>query len=236
MTTPVIIDAIVVVILVGFCLFGARKGLFQALAGLVTMIVALVGAGIIAASFSGPVTGLVAPLIEDRITQQVDEALGLAPGQMPEVDAQADETGEGFGIEDLLALLGVDEDVRDSIAQQAQDTVRDTGVSVASAVVESIAGTMIYGALFLLSFLVLMILLHILVKAMDLVLQLPGLHGLNALGGGLIGLVEGALALFLAVWVLRRLGVSFESDPFVQAHILWIFTTNTPLSVLSFLQ
>lgn len=236
MTTPVIIDAIVVVVLVGFCLFGARKGLFQALAGLVTMIVALVGAGIIATSFSGPVTGLVAPLIEDRITQQVDEALGLAPGQMPEVDAQADETGEGFGIEDLLALLGVDEDVRDSIAQQAQDTVRDTGVSVASAVVESIAGTMIYGALFLISFLVLMILLHILVKAMDLVLQLPGLHGLNALGGGLIGLVEGALALFLAVWVLRRLGVSFESDPFVQAHILRIFTTNTPLSVLSFLQ
>ena len=236
MTTPVIIDAIVVVVLVGFCLFGARKGLFQALAGLVTMIVALVGAGIIATSFSGPVTGLVAPLIEDRITQQVDEALGLAPGQMPEVDAQADETGEGFGIEDLLALVGVDEDVRDSIAQQAQDTVRDTGVSVASAVVESIAGTMIYGALFLISFLVLMILLHILVKAMDLVLQLPGLHGLNALGGGLIGLVEGALALFLAVWVLRRLGVSFESDPFVQAHILRIFTTNTPLSVLSFLQ
>ena len=114
--------------------------------------------------------------------------------------------------------------------------MRDTGVSVASAVVESIAGTMIYGALFLIAFLVLMILLHILVKAMDLVLKLPGLHGLNALGGGLIGLAEGALALFLAVWVLRRLGVSFESDPFVQAHILRIFTTNTPLSVLSFLQ
>ena len=68
MTTPVIIDAIVVVILVGFCLFGARRGLFQAFAGLVTMIVALVGAGIIAASFSGPVTGLVAPLIEDHPT------------------------------------------------------------------------------------------------------------------------------------------------------------------------
>ena len=151
MTTPVIIDAIVVVILVGFCLFGARRGLFQAFAGLVTMIVALVGAGIIAASFSGPVTGLVAPLIEEHITQQVDEALGLAPGEMPEADVQEDEALEGFGIEDLLALLGVDQDVRDSIAQQAQETVRDTGVSVASAVVESIAGTMIYGALFLIA-------------------------------------------------------------------------------------
>lgn len=101
---------------------------------------------------------------------------------MPEADVQEDEALEGFGIEDLLALLGIDQDVRDSITQQAQETVRDTGVSVASAVVESIAGTMIYGALFLIAFLVLMILLHILVKAMDLVLKLPGLHGLNALG------------------------------------------------------
>lgn len=92
------------------------------------------------------------------------------------------------------------------------------------------------GALFLIAFLVLMILLHILVKAMDLVLQLPGLHGLNALGRRFDrpgGRRSGAV---LAVWVLRRLGVSFESDPFVQAHILRIFTTNTPLSVLSFLQ
>lgn len=236
MTTPVIIDAIVVVILAGFCLFGARRGLFQAMAGLVIMVVALVGAGIIAATFSGPVTRLVSHPIETHITQQVDEALGLAPGQMPEVESQDGETDEGFGIEDLLALLGVDQDVRDSITRQAQEAVRDTGVSVASAVVESIAGTMIYGALFLIAFLALMVLLHILVKAMDLVLKLPGLHGLNALGGGLIGLVEGVLALFLAVWVLRRLGVSFEGDPFVQAHILRIFTTNTPLSVLSFLQ
>ena len=63
-----------------------------------------------------------------------------------------------------------------------------------------------------------------------------GLHGLNALGGGLIGLIEGALLLFLAVWVLRRLGVSFETETLAEAHILRIFTTNTPLSVLSFLQ
>ena len=150
MTTPVIIDAIVVVILVGFCLFGARRGLFQAFAGLVTMIVALVGAGIIAASFPAG-DRLVAPLIEEHITQQVDEALGLRLERCRRQMSKRMKL-EGFGIEDLLALLGVDQDVRDSIAQQAQETVRDTGVSVASAVVESIAGTMIYGALFLIAF------------------------------------------------------------------------------------
>ena len=44
------------------------------------------------------------------------------------------------------------------------------------------------------------------------------------------------LLLFLAVWVLRRLGVSFETEALAEAHILRIFTANTPLSVLSHLQ
>ena len=52
----------------------------------------------------------------------------------------------------------------------------------------------------------------------------------------LLGLIEGALLLFLAVWAARRLGVSFEKEMFAQAHILRVFTTYTPLSVLSFLQ
>ena len=68
--------------------------------------------------------------------------------------------------------------------------------------------------------------------------NLTGLLGdyWGGLGGGLLGLIEGALLLFLAVWVLRRLGVSFETETLAEAHILRIFTTNTPLSVLSFLQ
>ena len=227
MTTPVIIDAIVVIVLVGFCAFGAHRGLFRSLAGLVTVIVALVGAGIIAATFSGPVAKLVAPAIERHIEVKVDDALA----------AQSEQTQtDSFHVEDLLELLGLDADVRDSLAEQAEETVRDTGVSIAVAVVESVARSIIYGVLYILSFIALTILLHVLVGAMDLVLKLPGLHGLNAAGGGLVGLIEGALLLFLAVWVLRRLGVSFETDALAEAHILRIFTANTPLSVLSFLQ
>ena len=86
------------------------------------------------------------------------------------------------------------------------------------------------------SFLLLILLVHVLIGAMDLVMKLPGLNLLNALGGALVGVIEGALLLFLAVWVLRRLGVSFETEALAEAHILRIFTANTPLSVLSLLQ
>ena len=131
--------------------------------------------------------------------------------------------------------LGLDEVVRGSLVKKSEDTVRDTGVSVATAVLSSSAPSMIYGVLDILSFLALLGLLHVLFKAMDLLVRLPGLRGLNALGGGLLGLIEGALLLFRAVWAARRMGVASEEEMFAQAHILRVFTTHTPLSVLFFL-
>lgn len=230
MTVPVIIDAIVVLVLAGFAIWGVRSGLLQALAGLVIVVVALVGAGMIAATFSAPAARLAAPFIEKQIEKKVDAALGeqMRELQLPEEDSDRQ-------LEELLSLLGLDAELRDSLAEQAKDTVRETGVSAAAAVVTGVAQSMIYGMLYFLSFAALIILLHVLLGAMGLLAKLPGLRGLNALGGGLLGLIEGALLLFLAVWIARRLGVSFEAEPFAGAHILAVFTTQTPLSVLSFL-
>ena len=228
MTAPVIIDAVVVLILVGFTIFGARRGLLQTLAGLVIVIAALVGAGMIAATFSGPAAKLAAPLIEKQIEKKIDAAIAESAA------AESTKTTEDSQLEELLSLLGLDTEVRDSMAKKAKDTVRDTGVSVAAAVVTSIAQSIIYGVLYILSFAALTVLLHVLFKAMGLLTKLPGIHSLNALGGGLLGLIEGALLLFLAVWAARRLGVSFEAEPFAGAHILAVFTTHTPLSVLTF--
>ena len=152
-----------------------------------------------------------------------------------QTDSTPEEVGEEPRVEDLLVLLGLDEDVRGSLAEQAEERVRDTGASIVSAVVESMVGSVAYGVLFILSFLALLLMLHVLVGAMDLVMKLPLLHGLNTLGGGVLGLIEGTLVLFLAVWAARRLGISFETEALAEAHILRIFTTNTPLSLLSFL-
>lgn len=229
MTTPVIMDIIVVVVLVGFALCGARQGLLRSLASLIIVVAAMVGAGIAAGTFSEPAAKLVAPLIEKRITEQVETAVNM----------QTD-TGDHGSLQDLLDLLGLDEEVRDSLAEQIQlslgDAAAATADAIVSAVVENLIRSMLYGVLYVLSFLSLVILLRVLLKAMELMTKLPVIHGLNALGGGALGLLEGALLLFLAIWVARRFGVSFETEALTEAHILRIFTTNTPLGLLSFLQ
>lgn len=213
-------------ILAGFTVFGAKRGLLRTLAGLVIVVVALVGAGMIATTFSGPAAKLAAPLIEKQIEKKIDAAIAeSAPSSHVDEDSQ---------LEGLLSLLGLDTEVRSSLMEKTRDTVRDTGVSVVTAVVTGVAQSMIYGVLYILSFVALTVLLHVLFKAMGLLTKLPGLRSLNALGGGVLGLIEGGLLLFLAVWAARRLGVSFEAQPFADAHILAVFTTHTPLSVLTF--
>ena len=233
MTTPVIIDMIAVAVLIAAAAWGAHRGLFRALAGLAVVIVALVGAAVIANALAAPAARLVTPLIRESIETRVDEAMAQ---QSQEVQMPEEDVDEGFAIEDLLALMGLDEDVRNSLASQTQEKIQDTGVSLAMAVVESLAQSILYAALFLVSFVGLTILLKLLIRAMDLVLQLPGLHLVNSLGGAVIGLIEGALVLFLAIWVLRRFGVSFETDTVSATHILKFFATHTPLSALSLLQ
>lgn len=66
MTTTVIIDVIVGAVLLGFVIRGAYRGMLQTLAGLVILVMALVGASIVARSLTAPVTDFLSPIIEKR--------------------------------------------------------------------------------------------------------------------------------------------------------------------------
>ena len=128
MTTPVIIDVIAAAVLIAGAVWGARRGLFRALAGLAVVIAALVGAAVIAHALAAPAAELVTPLIRDGIEARVEEAMAQ---QSPEVQMPEEDVDGGFEIRDLLALMGLDEDVREDLAGQAQEKIRDTGVSLA---------------------------------------------------------------------------------------------------------
>lgn len=235
MTTPAIMDAIVVAVLAVAVFYGAKRGLLESLAGLVIVFMALAGAGIAAGTFAEPVAEAVTPLIEERVTEKVRQVLEEQAGTA-EWDLFEEDGADPGRIGEALDLLGLDREVRDVLAERTEETIRDTGATLAFALVKSLVRTVIHGVLFVLAFLLILLLLKVLTGAMGLVLRLPGLRLLNTLGGAFFGLIEGALLLFLAVWVSRRLGVSFEMPPLSEGRILEFFTTNTPLGLLSFLR
>lgn len=228
MTTPAIIDAVAVSVLALFAALGAWKGLLRTLAGLLVVVVSLAGAGIVASALSAPAAKLIAPVLEKRIEARLDEAIReRRPGSMPGSGEEA------LPLTELLDLLGVDQTRREALSDRARESVRETGTGLAAAVVESLAQSMLYGVLYMISFVLLSVGLHLLVRMLDAVLRLPGLRGLNVWGGGLLGLAEGALLLFLAVWILRLLGVSFDGED--GSRVFRFFTTYTPLDALKFL-
>lgn len=206
MTVPVIIDIIAAALLLGFTLYGAKRGLFRALAGLLIIVLALVGARFAAETLAPAAARLAAPAIERHIEKRLDEALPDTAGQMPEAALP----------EELLGLLGITGGRLEDLAEQARAGVRETGVSILSAVARSVTESFFYAALYILAFLLLAVLLNLAAKAMDLALKLPVLHGANALGGAAVGLAEGALAVFLLVLLAQRLGVSPEGSYILQ--------------------
>lgn len=206
MTAPAIIDIIAAALLIGFTLYGAHRGLFRALAGLLILVLALVGARFVAEALTPPAARLASPVIERHIEKRLDEALSDTVGQLPEEILP----------EELLGLLGIAGSRLEDLAEQAREGVRETGASILSSVARSMAESLFYGVIYVLAFLLLAVVLNLAAKVLDLALKLPVLHGANALGGAAVGLAEGALAVFLLVLLMQRLGVSPEGSYILQ--------------------
>ena len=242
-TTAIILDVLTAAALIAFTVMGAHRGFFRTVAGLLAVILALVGAQLFTSWAAPHVSGVLQPAIERRVEKKVDAALGgdtITPQEpqigasRPDSETQDQKTAEEESqIQSLLRAIGVDEQLFRRLGDQAMGKIRDTGVTVATAVVQSVAETAIRALLFLLSFVVFLLLLKLLAKVLDLALKLPVLRSMNGLAGAGVGLVEGILAVFLAIWLLRRLGVSFETPAVEGTYLLSFFSQHTPLSALA---
>lgn len=294
MNQNVIMDLVVAALLVLFAVLGARRGLLKSVAGLVILLVSLVGAAVIANAATPVITRVVQPMVleaveenlkpvlEEMVNQAAQEvidraetAVGAGMSRMQPAESASAEgitLGEGRALlegitlpeginlpegmdlsallnsagtalenldlsgklDSLLAELKIDREMAEEVLASVQQKVAGAGVSLLDAVTETLVETVVHAVLFLAAFIVLNILLRVLLAAMDLVLMLPGLRTLNAVGGAVVALVEGVLLLFLLIWVARRCAVDVSA--FAENTILFrFFANNTPLSVISFL-
>ena len=287
MARAVIIDVAIAALLILFTMFGARRGLLKSVAGLVILLVSLVGAVLVSNLVTPFITAAVQPMVmeavEDKLEELAEEIAEERAGQesidfgkldlskldlskidlsgiriggidlgsidlskidlggidlskLPELSRstsgeQADPTEQ---INEILSQLGIDPALTAGLAEAVVEQVRESGASVLEALVQVVVETVVHAVVFLLAFVVLNILLRLVVAAMDVVLMLPGLRTLNSLGGAVVAFVEGALLLFLAVWVARQCAVDV-TDLSRGTVLLRFFVNNTPLSVLALL-
>ncbi len=233
MTAYLIFDLIIVAVLIVFAALGARRGLILSLCGLVAVLVAFVGAGILARTLSP----MVADFLEPRFAQAIEEQLNESIQHTEYVSDQGDvatlpEEVPLAGVLDVLREMGFYETLIDSIDQAVKAGMTEAAASAAAQVAAAIAESAAYLILFLVGFALILLAWKLISHALDLVSRLPGLHFLNKSLGAAFGLVEAVVFLFVAAWLLQFLGILVPQEGVEQTHLLKFFMSTNPFALL----
>lgn len=227
MNNGLIIDGVLVLLLLLSFFVGAKRGLFKSLMGFVVLIAAIVGATVAAGRLTVPVTELVLPAFEEKISDWLGVPEELTMGNIASGILSSDSTknpsfSEWF--EKLELFRG-----GDRFAEHLQEKTANAAHLAARSLVESV----VHAVLFLLCFLLLLILLRLLTKLLDHLFELPVLHALNTLGGGVFALLEAAILLYLVLWLAPEFGITFFRDNASDTYLLKFFTTHTPFTLIA---
>ena len=233
MTSPLVLDLILLVILLFFTLMGAKRGFVLTLCSLVAVIVALVGASFISDALAPKVAAAIQPRLEQVITEQLDEALKHTEF----VDGNGDvaTSSQDIPLAGVLSVLRENElyqSLMGSVEKAIQEGVSATAASAAAQVAAAIAGQLAKGIIFSVAFLLVLIAWFFVSHALDLVAKLPGLNSLNGLLGGVVGLVKGLIIAYLAVWVLYTLTGTVSQETAQQTRLFLFLSQYGPLELL----
>lgn len=222
MSISLIFDLAVAAILLLCLIIGGARGFLRTLLSVVILVAALLGSGILANTLADPVTEWVTPRVQqymlDRLTDgRSDEAISAAAASDNETLA---------GLVDFDAITG--------IARKAMDSAVEAGKNMLEGAVAGMVRSLVYGVLFLLSFLVLTLLLRLITSPLRLAERTPVLGALNRLAGAALGLCLGVLAMFAAASVLQWTGLV---DPATLRHtyLLQYFTQHSPMDIIAML-
>ncbi len=216
----IFVDLFMAAILLLALVLGIRQGFLQSLARVAIVIVALLGAAWLAQHLADPAAKWLEPVLTEKLQQQMS-------GQ----PAAADDPS--LAAAGILETFGFSGDTLDEMVRSVTEKAQEVGQTLLSAVVSTVLRSVAYAVVYLVSFLLLLLLLRLLLAPLHLFTKLPGVHGINAALGGALGLVKGALLLFFAVWLLRRLQLWITPELISQTYILRFFAEHSPMELIT---
>ena len=227
--TYFIYDAAVLAVLLLFVWLGYRKGLVLTLCSLLAVFVAFIGASILSNALAEPVAKAIEPVVASSIHDTVTSYYQRSPAE--NTSTEEDDWLAQLPIDELLEPLKESKAFQgfaDAFQKAVDDGVADAAAHAAQALAHFMAVQIARTVIFAVAFIAVLIAWSILSHTLDLVAHLPVLYTANRWGGGAVGLVKGALVVFIAVWLLRDSYI--PPDAVEQTYLLKFFCTVSPLS------
>lgn len=212
----VFVDLALAAVLLIALVMGWRQGFVQALTRILVVVAALLLAGWIAGKLAEPAARWLEPILSEKLEQRLT------------AQGNTDDAGE------MLAAFGFEGDTLSELVDNAVEKAQQAGETLLSAVVSTALKSAAYAVVYVVSFLLLLLLLlRLILTPLHLFTKLPVVHGVNALLGGVLGLVKCALLLFLAVWVLQKLQLLVTPELVSKTVLLKFFAQNSPIDLIA---
>lgn len=205
MSTAMWIDFLLVIVFVACVWMAARRGIFNALSGLLGSVAGLLGALLLTPRLSGFTARLIRPFLGGMVRRAAD-SIGLTE-LLP--SSVVEDTRAGFA--SLLQALSVPEDLWDGLAASAQAAGEQIADAAGQALAEQLAPVLTFVVLFL------AIQLAVRIVCSLLSLDIPILRSVNRLGGALLGALTGLCMVAALCWGIMRFSpaerVGFLNQP-----------------------
>ena len=191
MPTFLIIDLAILLILAIFIGLGVRKGFVLSLCSFLAIFVAFFGAAFLAKSLAPTFADLCSPHASPAIVEKLESNATTAPENL-----SPEETGA------LLTGAGYPEGWAGMIQKLYTPQIGQSGISPLNILADYILELILYGIIFIVSFILLLVVWFIFSHTLNLVTKLPVLNFCNRSLGAVFGVLQGLLVLVLLFWIL----------------------------------
>lgn len=221
MDNPLLLDGIMLIILLTFAGWGARKGLILAASRLISIAAGYLGAWFAALTLKKPIAD---KFFLPWITDLVNNSASAAYNPVEELLSQLKVMGAGAEADIMRELhdLGIPAFSLTGGFGRLLDKLTGTGTELLPAAANIISDRIAFVLLFIISFLIIQLVLLIITTNINGLTALPLASGINRICGAACGFLFGTFIVCLSLWLITTFipGTAADASGFLSPEAL----------------
>jgi hypothetical protein len=186
----------------------------------------------VAEKLTDPVTDMLSPQIEGSVVQKITDELGKTQGTARNGSDSIAELLKKYGFSDDMIEM-VNATLTDAVTGMMEITKDNEMLqSKLSVGIHAFVRRAVHMVLLIAGYLVLTVLLELLARVLDHVFDLPLLDMTNAVGGGMMGLLEAAALICVILFFAACFNITAITKYANEGHLMPLFMFRTPIGGL----
>ena len=208
---------------------GYKKGLIGSIAGILAIVVALLGGSLLSSTYAHEVVPALEPFVNGYVDshdsrEKVLEKMGYGESDLSLNDILAADPSLRYDYAyESIRNIGFYSARAEELAVKAVNYSQLNNVHMTTAIVAVLCETITYVGGLALAFLMILILLIAIANVGNLSFRLPNMENLDEIGGTVLGFLKGFVYCVLFCWILSFFGILIGKDTLAHTTLARFF-------------